>query len=473
MAATPDDKLCPEFAAEYAAFSSGLTPDQLSTEVIKAVQTNLFDTLACAVAGISANGVSSLIEIAEDWGGKPEAAIWCTGHRVPAPLAAWVNGMMSHARDFDDTHDAAVLHAGVSVVPAALAAAEAAPDATGSDVIAGVAAGLELISRLGVSTTVGIIETGFMYTSLFGHFAATAAAARVWRLSIEDTVNALGIAYSQAAGTHQVTRDAALTKRIQPGFAAKTAQVSVAMARKGIRGAQRTFEGEDGLFRSYFHNRYDPERLRAGLGKHFDLVDLSYKPYPCCRFNHTAIDAALAIRKQMEPGTKVLGVKAMVNRQAYEAVATPIEVRKHPRTIVQAQFSIPYTVAVALQKGAVGLIDFTEESLSNPEVLALAALVDVTVDAGIERDWSRNISPTVLVVETDRGRFEHRVDFPHGNAANPLPIAAFDSKLKGCMEISGLAWPDNLPDRLRGAIHGLSGAGSGRDIVDCLIPLQG
>jgi len=472
MAAATDDKTRPEFAIEFAAFSSGLTPERLGSNVIEAVQTNLFDTLACAVAGISAKGVDSLMEIAADWGGKPEAAIWCTGHRAPAPLAAWVNGMMSHARDFDDTHDIAVLHAGVSVVPAVLAAAEAAPDATGADVLAGVAAGLELISRLGVSTTVGIIETGFMYTSLFGHFAATVAAARVWRLSADDTVNALGIAYSQAAGTHQVTRDAALTKRIQPGFAAKTAQISVAMARKGIRGAQRTFEGEDGLFRSYFHDRYDPARLREGLGDHFDLVDLSYKPYPCCRFNHTAIDAALAIRAQMEPGSRVLGVKAMVNRQAYEAVATPIEIRKHPKTIVQAQFSIPYTVAVALQKGAVGLIDFTEEGLRNPQVLALAALVDVTVDSEIERDWSRNISPTVLVVETDRGRFEHRVDFPRGNSANPLSVSAFDSKLRGCMEVSGVVWPEELPDKLRGAIRGLSDAGNGRDVVRCLTPYK-
>src|SRR5699024_9077159 len=113
-----------------------------------------------------------------------------------------------------------------------------------------------------------------------------AATARVWRLSADQMVNALGIAYSQAAGTHQVTRDAALTKRIQPGFAAKTAQISVAMARAGIQGARNSFEGTDGLFRSYLHDRYDPARLREGLGWSYDLLDISYKPYPCCRFNH-------------------------------------------------------------------------------------------------------------------------------------------------------------------------------------------
>ncbi len=460
-----------EFAAEYAAFSSALTPDMLPEAVREAVRINLFDTLACAVAGISAAGVGDLIGIATDWGGKAEAQVWCTPHRLPAPWAAWVNGMMAHARDFDDTHDAAVLHAGVSVVPAALAAAEAAPEATGADLLAGIAAGLELISRLGVATRVGIIETGFMYTSLFGHFAATAAAARVWRLTEAQTVNALGIAYSQAAGTHQVTRDAALTKRIQPGFAAKTAQISVAMARRGIRGAQHTFEGTDGLFRSYFHDRYDPARLREGLGKRFDLADLSYKPYPCCRFNHTAIDAALVLRERLA-GAGVRRIRALVNRQAYEAVATPPEIRRHPRTIVQAQFSIPYTVAVALQKGAVGLVDFTDAALADPAVLALAAKVEVSVDPKIEREWGRSISPTLLIAETDRGTVQHRVDLPRGNAANPMTEADFDAKLRGCMEIGGLDWPDDLPARLRAAIAALDGAGTGREVVACLCPAR-
>src|SRR3546814_3282591 len=105
---------------------------------------------------------------------------------------------MAHARDYDDTHDAAVLHAGVSVVPAALAAADiAGRPVAGADLLAGLVAGLELICRLGMATGIGIIASGFIYSGLFGHFAATAAAARVLRLSPEATVNAMGIAYSQ------------------------------------------------------------------------------------------------------------------------------------------------------------------------------------------------------------------------------------------------------------------------------------
>jgi 2-methylcitrate dehydratase PrpD len=459
-----------EFAVDFAGFSSRLSIEGMPAAVIAAAKTNLFDTLACATAGISAAGVSELIQLATDWGGRKEASIWCTGERVPAHHAAWVNGMMAHARDYDDTHDRAVLHAGVSVVPAAIAAAQLNPDATGADLIAGIAAGLELVCRLGTATTIGIIESGFMYTSLFGHFGATAAAARVMGFDREQTINALGIAYSQAAGTHQVTRDAALTKRVQPGFAAKTALISVAMTRADISGARNTFEGVDGLFRTYLRDRYDPAVLRENLGQRFEFLNLSYKPYPCCRFDHTAIDAALQIRARL--GSEVSGIRrisARVNKQAYEAVCTPVAMRKNPKTIVQAQFSIPYTVACALLKGRVGLAEFTEAALLDDAVLALAAKVDTAVDEQIEREWSRNISPTHLIVETDEGIVEARVDLPRGDAASPMDREDFDRKMTGCLEISGLSWPLETINRLHAGIDGLETAARGASVIAPLI----
>ena len=460
-----------DYAAEFAGFASSLSIGRMPAEAVAAAKTNLFDTLACATAGISAAGVKDLARLVIEWGGRPEASIWCTGERVPAHHAAWVNGMMAHARDYDDTHDEAVLHAGVSVIPAAIAAAELNGEATGADLLAGIAVGLELICRLGMATSIGIIESGFMYTSLFGHFAATAAAARVMGFDADQTVNALGVAYSQAAGTHQVTRDAALTKRMQPGFAAKTALISVGLSRIGIRGAQNTFEGVDGLFRTYLRGRYDPTVLRDRLGECFEFLNLSYKPYPCCRFDHTAIDAALQIRREL--GGEIAGIRkisAMVNKQAYEAVCTPVGMRKSPETIVQAQFSIPYTVACALVKGSVGLADFTDGALRDPAIRALAAKVDARVDEQIEHDWSRNVSPTHLVVETNRGTVEARVDYPRGHQQAPMSKEDFDWKMAGCLEISGISWPDDTIDRLRAAIDGLERAPHGASVIEPLLP---
>jgi 2-methylcitrate dehydratase PrpD len=449
----------PEFAFALAEFASGLRLDALPDDVVAAAEANIFDTLACAVAGTSAPVVAETLELVREWGGAPQATVIGFGDKVPAHHAAWINGAIAHARDYDDTHDEAVLHAGVSVVPAALAAAELSGKATGADVLAGVVAGLETVCRLGVATSIGIIESGYMYTSLFGHFGATVAAARVLGLDHAQTVNAIGIGYSQVAGNHQVTRDAALTKRMQPGFAAKAALVSAQLARKGVRGVQHSFDGLDGFLRVYLRGRFSSERLRGDLGRRFEFLDLSYKPYPCCRFNHTAVDAALLARAAGAEPQAIRRVEVGVNRQAYQAVCTPVEMRKAPRTIVEAQFSIPYTVAAALTDGGLKLSHLTDEALRRADILALAARVDGIVDDDIERDWSRNISPARVRVELADGRvIEQRVDRPRGGSGNPMSIADFDAKMEDCLSFSAVALPSDATARLRRAVGELHAA---------------
>jgi len=455
-----------EFAAEFAIFTAALGGETLPSDVAEAARVNLLDTLACATAGRTASGVADVMALATEWGGAPQALIWGSTTRVPAHHAAWVNGMMAHARDYDDTHDAAVLHAGVSVVPAALAAAELNPRATGADLLAGIAAGLELVCRLGVATTIGIIDSGFIYSSLFGYFGAAAAAARVAGLDAAGIQNAIGIAYSQAAGTHQVTRDAALMKRMQPGLAAKAGLMAVQLAQRGIRGAQNVFDGIDGLFRIYLRGGYDPARLREDLGQRWEFTDLSYKPYPCCRFNHTAIDAALAITNQ--PGfeaASVTRIAAGVNQQSYQAVCTPLEIRKHPTTVVQAQFSIPFTVATALIDREVALRHFTAEGLQRPDILALAARVECGVDEAIERDWSRNVSPTALLVQAGNAAFQQRVDLPSGHPQAPMSAAARRAKLLDCLRTGGPGWPDDTADRLTQLVGGVAELAEARTLT--------
>jgi 2-methylcitrate dehydratase PrpD len=429
----------PDFAEIYAQFSSSLDASELPGSVIAAVRLNIFDTLACSIAGFRAPGVQEVLDIVRDWGGKPESEVLWTGLRVPAPNAAWINGIMSHACDYDDTHDKAILHGGISVVPAAMAAVGVAGrPVSGKEFHAAVVAGLELICRLGVATRIGLIQAGYIYSALFAYFAATAAAARILRLSPQDTANAIGIAFSQAAGTHQVTRDGATTKRMQPGFGARAALTAVAMARKGVRGAQRTFEGQDGLGRIYLQSSLDSDVLREGLGERWHLEDLAYKPYPSCRMNHCAIDAALQLRSQ--PGfdwTKVTEIRAYINSQGNQAVGVPLEIRRAPSTVVQAQFSICYNIACALVNGTVGLADFTAEALSRPEVRSVAARVTPIVDDEFERKFGRNVTPARVEAVIDGKVFSAQVEEAKGGLQRPMSSQDLHRKLEDCLTFGG------------------------------------
>jgi 2-methylcitrate dehydratase PrpD len=247
-------------------------------------------------------------------------------------------------------------------------------------------------------------------------------------------LNAFGIVYSSVAGNHQVTRDASLMKRLQPGLAAQAAVVAVQLAKRGIRGAQNVFEGADGFFRVYMQGRADADVVRQDLGKRFELLNLSYKPYPCCRMTHAAVEALLQIRATTQrPASDIESIRVGLTATAFQAVCVPEAVRKAPRTIVEAQFSIPYTAAAAWIDGGLGIRHFSDESLKRHEILDLASRVQPYVHAEIERDWSRSVTPAAVTVQFRDGQtIEARVDHPKGHPNNMMTEAEFAAKAADC-----------------------------------------
>ena len=120
---TTSEPATTDLAIDLARLPTSLDAARMGVDVIDAVKRNIGDTLSCALAGSSAEGIDIVSDIRPGvgWHGGADVVL---GGRVPAHHAAWINSAMCHARDYDDTHDAAMLHAGVSSVPAAIAAAQ-------------------------------------------------------------------------------------------------------------------------------------------------------------------------------------------------------------------------------------------------------------------------------------------------------------------------------------------------------------
>jgi 2-methylcitrate dehydratase PrpD len=447
----------PDLVRDIARFAANIDTARLEQSVIDAVKANILDTLACALAGSSAKAIPEITGLVTEWGGAPQANMFVFGGKFPAHHVAWVNSGMSHARDFDDTHDTAMLHAGVSVVPAAIAAAQLHGKISGADLIAAVAAGLETICRLGLSIKVGIIESGYIYTSLLGYFGATAAAGRALGLNEDEMANALGIVYSSAAGNHQVTRDNSLMKRLQPGLAAKAAVVAVQLAKRGIPGPKGVFEGADGFFRVYLHGRADAVIVRKDLGERFELTGLSYKPYPCNRDAHAAVDAVKVLRARTgRPAADIETIRVGVTGPGYQMVCVPEEVRAAPKTIVEAQFSIPYIVAASWIDGAPSMNHFSDEGLKRTDVLALARRVKPYVDEEIDRDWARFVTPARVIVHFRDGQVgELREDYPKGHPKNPMTDAEIAAKAADCASHAARKLKPDTAERLVATVRRL------------------
>ncbi|MBI2907652.1 MAG: MmgE/PrpD family protein [Chloroflexi bacterium] len=398
-------------------------------EAVAVTKKDILDTLGTAVAGSAAPGGREIVDFVKESGGSEASSILVYGGRAPAENAAMANASMAHALDYDDTHDDARIHAGVTVVPAAFAAAERIGKVHGRDFIAAVTLGIDMVCRMGLANQEG--PAGWVLTPLYGYFGAAVAAGKLLGLDEATLVNAMGIAYSQASGNNQCVDDGALTKRLQAGFAARGGVIAALMAQKGVTGAVNSLEGRCGLYKTYHGGDYDPNPLTDGLGKRFEVINLSFKPYPCCRTTNPYIDAALALRREHDIRAEdVTEIIAVVNKPLdSHLLVYPLDVKRNPRTIVDAQFSIPYTVACALIKGRVTIDDFSEAAVRDATVIALANKVMPRFDPKLAR---RGITPGMLEIKTKGGTYTKFVDVCYGNPRNPMDMRAIVGKFKDC-----------------------------------------
>lgn len=408
----------------------------LPPEAIEAVKKSTLDTLGVIIAGTGAAGVKTLVDLIKEWGGKQESTILCYGGRVSAPNAAMVNGCMARAVDLDDIHDKAVLHPSASIIPSAFAMAERVGGLNGKDFITAICLGVDLICRLGLSIKVSPLISGMSITWQTATFGAAAVASKIIGLDEEGTLNAMGIAYSMTSGNQQTLLDGALMIRIQQGIAAANGVLSAILAEKGITGARNVLEGKFGYYRVYQRGEYDPDVLTKELGKKFEGANVAIKSFPSCYETHPAITGTIALVQEHDLKARdIREISVCLNQGSYNLVCDPIQKKSRPQTVPEAQFSLPYTVAVAVVKRDVFIDDFSQQSLKNPEILKLATRVQAAVDQEIEAIAGREIGPAAVEIRTTDGKTYSKFVTPtmvKGHPGNPMKIGEVAEKFRKC-----------------------------------------
>jgi 2-methylcitrate dehydratase PrpD len=407
--------------------------ENLSSKTVEATKKEILDLLGVALGGISQPGATHVCALIKEWGGKEESSLIGSTQKVPAPNAAQANATMAHALDFDDVHEAAVMHPGIASIPVVMAVAEAQGNLSGKEMITGAALGVDMMCRLALAITPGKspVELGWHLTSIFGFMGAAATAAKIMRLDVSKTIDAMGIGYHQSGGNGQCVKDGALTKRLGPGFAVKGGITAALLAKAGVTGAQNIFEGEWGFYRQYAHGDYSREILLADLGERFEGVNVAIKPYPCCRGVHPAIDAALALTTEENIQSKdIKEIVLSVTESHLQLLCRPLDAKRSPRSPVDAQFSIPWGVASAIVGGRVGLSDYTDLAITNREVLEVTQKMQVEVDNSLHKPGPE---PTrVKIVTTDGRSFAKVVENPLGSLERPMSFDDCARKFADC-----------------------------------------
>lgn len=425
--------------------------EDLPKEIVEDSKKKILDTLATTIAGSTADGMGQLVNLAKEWDGKKESAIWGYGFKVPAHTAALVNCTMARARDLDDIHERARAHISAGIVPSAFVIAEYSKTTrgkavNGKELILATTLSADLLCRIRLAGGKVAQEIGWSSETL-APLAVAAMGGKMLGFDETKLLNALGIAYAQCGGNIQCHIEGSLTVRLQQGFGGQAGVLSTILADRGFTGAKDILEGKYGLYPLYMRGNFAPEQIYKELGKRFEGLYSSIKLYPCCRCTHRAIQGALELAK--EHNIKADNVnKVTLYTNTVDLLLVGGESKITPKTVPDAQFSYYYTVATVLLKGNVFIDDFTEEAIKNPEVLALAKRVKAVLDP--EKDKLESVGSLLDVeIETKDGkRYKKTVQYLKGHPENQLSLEEVARKLADCARFAIKPLPRRNIDKI-------------------------
>ncbi|SDP33637.1 MmgE/PrpD family protein [Desulforhopalus singaporensis] len=451
------------YAERLAGYTAGLSLEEVPDNVVSHAKHLLLDLLGAALAGVdtpeaqaAAKGVATLFP-----GGGP-CTLWGGAQTSSAPGAALYNGIVSHARELDDFGGAD--HSGAVVIPALMAVAEAYPVISGKRLLEGMIVGYEVCRR--VLDSAGGYRPhnhgdGFHSTGTCGAFGGAAAVARALNLDVQQTAWAIGLAGTFTGGTWAFSGEAAMSKRYNVGRAAESGVTAACLAKNGFTGPRQVFEARwGGFWGTYARTAQKPEALLANLGTEYGLMRSGIKPYAACRDIHSTLDVILQIKDNHRLAAEDI---ATIKVRCIPEMMQMVGGTSSPRSRLQAQLSLPYSVGVLLATGRAFIEEFEAPYLTDPRVLKLAALVELVESPELPYDSEPYIS-----VETVDGRIiEDHVDYAGGAPQNPLAPQTVIEKYRA---LAARTLDQTRVERLEKSILGIETCQDVRSITSCLRP---
>ena len=409
--------------------------DDLSDEAVIAAKQAILDTLGVMLAATGVGeDVDKVVSLLDVLGGTDDCAVVCNNKRSNPVFAAMANGAFGHSIDYDDAHDDAFVHPSASVVPVALTVGEYAKS-TGKDLVTAVALGDDLIVRLGFACSNPPENKGdlWMLPVSLGTFSATATASKLLGLDERQAFNALGIAYNRTAGSKELVIEAGSLRGLYSMFPAATGTLSAMLAKNGVPGFDEPFNGKAGFFHMFYRDVFD-EGAFEEMGVRFDGTGISIKPWPCCRFTNSHVDAALAIAREHEVDpAKITKITLYYCSDEAKRCLVPEEERKNPPSIPGAKLSLPFTVAAALADKKIEIRSFSDAKIKDPVILGLTAKTVYEYDESLKSEFSKTMLPGKVRVEMEDGSvYENRVDIVYGHPKNRMKWEDLVTKFRDC-----------------------------------------
>lgn len=393
----------------------------LDASAIMAARMCLVDCLGSGAAGSRhASSGKSQAWVATAFG-QGDASVWFTGRRMSMLGAAYLNAHFASVLDMDDGHRAAAGHPGAAVIPAVLAVAEET-NASFSDVLGAIICGYEAgvqIARARDRRVAPGVATGRWSAA-----AVAAAVARLLGLSPEQIAAAIGIAEPLASNLDAADHEGFIGGEVKEGvpWSVVVGLCAAFQARAGGAGYRRALDNH-AVYRP--GGALGPARIDSPL-----LQTAYFKPYACCRWLHSAIDAALVLRDEGLVPSDIEAIRVSTFARAASLPNLP-----DPPDIIVAQFSLPFVLAAALIEGPSALMPMEPHLLSRGDIVALARKVEIAIVDEYDSLFPGQVPARVEVV-TSGGSVARTIMIPKGDPGNPMTSGELTAKARHLLSLA-------------------------------------
>jgi 2-methylcitrate dehydratase PrpD len=405
-------------------------PDAVVIQAKNAIR----DFLGCLLGGTALPAGQRLRDLILSMAAEGQATVAGVKRRVTPPLASYINAQLTNLLDFDDTLEAEALgHPGATTIPAALALAEQR-GASGKQFLTAVVVGYDVLLRVALAGKPTFERSkqvrGLAPWQVFG---AVAAAVHILGLNAEAAARAFGLAALHApvpfVGKIYEERPMWALKN-NFGWATLGGVLGALFAAEGLDANHEILEGETGFWAMAGSDRCDFTLLTEGLGSTYSILQTSFKPYSSCRHTHSALDAVSHIIRSSD--IRADDVRSVLVRSSSKIKAFA---DYRPQSFIDAEFSLPYLVAMVLLQVPPGYAWLQADRWRDPNVLSLADRVHLEVDPEAEVDLARGYMRVKASVELENGQVEEaEVTYPGGHRLNPLSAGELQQKFLGLAE---------------------------------------
>jgi 2-methylcitrate dehydratase PrpD len=354
-------------AQTLAEFAVGLSYDEIPAEVIERAKDCVIDTVAACVFGSEQPWTKTVIGYAQRNSAAGECSVLGTPIKVRAPFACLANGASAHAFELDALCEPSVgIHPSAALAVPGLAVSQGRRK-SGKELLAAMVAGYEVLYRIGDAARQSIEKVGFHSPGVVGVYGTAVVVGRLFGLDAGRMANAFGVAGSMSSGLMEFSRSGGMVKRLHLGRAAEGGFMAAILARDGYTGPSGVFEGKFGFLKVYCRDA-DAARLTKDLGSTWHVMKTKIKRYACHATAQVPVTLALDLKsKHGLSGDEVTRITIAANEKTVSHHAI-----NEPHDMTMMQYSVPFSTALALYFDPTDPRVFSETSLNDPKIRALA-----------------------------------------------------------------------------------------------------